>query len=110
MYNHFGFFRDLYLFRSGVKLSPAEIWDISGLVTALQQIARVRSPNKTMVEYGHPEPIGLYYPQEVMTRHPDGLASLREVSFPEKAPHSVRLEAIDQRPISMDRPLRHIGA
>lgn len=109
MYNYFGFFRDLYLFRSGVKLTPAEIWEISGLVAALQHIARVRHPNKTMVEYGHPEPIGLYYPQEVMTRRPDGLASLREVSFPEKATHPVRLQSIDKRPISMERPLRHIS-
>jgi anaerobic magnesium-protoporphyrin IX monomethyl ester cyclase len=110
MYNHYGFFRDLYLFRSGVKLSPTEIWEISGMVSALQSLARVRYPNKTMVEYGHPEPIGLFYPQEVMTRRPDGLASLREVSFPEKAAGTIRLAPVDQRPISMERPLRHIGA
>jgi anaerobic magnesium-protoporphyrin IX monomethyl ester cyclase len=35
MYNHFGFFRNLYLFRSGVKLSPEEVWDISGLATTI---------------------------------------------------------------------------
>lgn len=109
MYNHYGFFRDLYLFRSGVKLTPAEIWEISGMVAALQSLARVHHPNRSMVEYGHPEPIGLFYPQEVMTRRPDGLASLREVSFPEKRQRPIRLDPIDQRAIPMERPLRHMG-
>lgn len=108
MYNEYGFFRNLYLFRSGVKLTPTEVWEISGLVTSLQNMARMQYPDKTMVEYGHPEPIGLYYPEEVMTRRPDGLASLREVSMPEKHV-SVPLEAIARRPISMERPLRHMG-
>lgn len=110
MYNNYGFFRDLYLFRSGVKLSPAEIWDISRTVSALQSVARLRHPSKTMVEYGHPEPIGLYYPEEVMSRRPDGLASLREVALPEKAGSKpIRLEAIERAPVSMERPLRHMG-
>ena len=109
MYNYYGFFRDLYLFRSGVKLSPAEVWEISGMVSALQSLAQYRYPTKTMVEYGHPEPIGLYFPQEVMSRRPDGLASLREVSLPEKKPQTIRLDAIGRRPVSMERPLRHIG-
>jgi anaerobic magnesium-protoporphyrin IX monomethyl ester cyclase len=109
MYNNYGFFRDLYLFRSGVKLSPAEIWEISGMVTVLQSMARMQYPDRSMVEYGHPEPIGLYYPREVMTRHPDGLASLREVSMPEKKHQATRLEVVARSAISMERPLRHIG-
>jgi anaerobic magnesium-protoporphyrin IX monomethyl ester cyclase len=110
MYNNYGFFRDLYLFRSGVKLSPEEIWEISGMVTALQSLARMQYPDRTMVEYGHPEPIGLYYPQEVMVQRPDGLASLREVAMPEKKHQATRLEAVARNNISMERPLRHMGA
>jgi radical SAM superfamily enzyme YgiQ (UPF0313 family) len=110
MYNEYGFFRDLYLFRSSVKLSPAEIWEISRAVTALQSAARMRHPQKVMIEYGHPEPIGIYYPQEVMAHRPDGLASLREVSMPEKTRKAIRLEAVDRTPISMERPLRHMNA
>ena len=37
-------------FRSGVKLTPAEIWEISGMVAALQSLARVHHPNRSMVE------------------------------------------------------------
>lgn len=110
MYNEFGFFRNLYLFRTGVKLTPAEIWEISGMITALQNMASVRYPDKTMVEYGHPEPISLYYPEEVMTRRPDGLASLREVSSPEKRKNGDLLDAVVHRPVSTERPLRHMGA
>ena len=110
MYNNYGFFRDLYLFRSGVRLSPKEVWDVSEMVTALQALAKMRYPDRTMVEYGHPEPIGLYYPQEVMTHRPDGLASLREVAMPEKKlREKMRFEAIPPSSISMERPLRHMG-
>jgi anaerobic magnesium-protoporphyrin IX monomethyl ester cyclase len=109
MYNNYGFFRDLYLFRSGVRLSLQEVWEISDMVTALQRLARMRYPDRTMVEYGHPEPIGLYYPQELMVRRPDGLASLREVALPEKKSKTIRLEAIPPSPVSMERPLRHLS-
>jgi anaerobic magnesium-protoporphyrin IX monomethyl ester cyclase len=111
MYNDYGFFRDLYLFRTGVKLTPTEIWDISRSVSALQDVATLRHPDKTMIEYGHPEPISLYYPEEVLTKHDDGLRSLREVANPpasrDVAP--VRLEAATQFPVSTERPLRHIS-
>ena len=97
MYNNYGFFRDLYLFRAGVRLSPDEIWEISGTVSALQTVARMNYPNRPMVEYGHPEPIALYYPEEVRTDHPDGLASLREVAMPEKYGDAARLAAEDRQ-------------
>lgn len=109
MYNDYGFFRNLYLFRSGVKLSPREVWEISDMVTALQKLSKLRYPDRRMVEYGHPEPIGLYYPQEVMTRRPDGLASLREVALPEKKHKPMRFEPVVPSSVSMERPLRHMS-
>lgn len=63
-----------------------------------------------MVEYGHPEPIALYYPDEVRGHKPDGLASLREVSMPEKFGDATKLRAPARPNVSMERPLRHIGA
>jgi anaerobic magnesium-protoporphyrin IX monomethyl ester cyclase len=110
MYNNFGFFRDLYLFRSGVRLTPDEIWSVSTQVSALQTMARLQHADRPMVEYGHPEPIALYYPEEVRGRRPDGLASLREVSMPEKYGDATRLRAPERSNVSMERPLRHIGA
>lgn len=110
MYNDFGFFRDLYLFRSGVQLTPDEILGVSTMVAALQNVARVRSPDRPMVEYGHPEPIALYYPDEVRGRRPDGLASLREVSMPEGIDTATKFPRPNRLEVSMERPLRHIDA
>jgi anaerobic magnesium-protoporphyrin IX monomethyl ester cyclase len=111
MYNDYGFFRDLYLFRTGVKLSPKEIWDVSRSVSALQQIAQIKDPEKVMVEYGHPEPINFYFPEEVLVNHGDGLFNLREVAIPSRTPRSVpiRLEAIAATSLPTERPLRHIN-
>lgn len=112
MYDSYGFFRDLYLFRTGVKLTPAEVWNISHMVTALQSLATFRYPNKIMVEYGHPEPIGMFFPEDIMAKKSDGLLSLREVSRPSvngTAETPVRLEAIARVPVSTERPLRHLS-
>lgn len=111
MYDNYGFFRDLYLFRSAVKLSPQEIWDLSYSVTALQNLARLRNPEKSMIEYGHPQPIGLYYPEAIMKKHADGLVGLREVAAPPRQPDSipVRLEPVDANSVSTRLPLRHVS-
>ena len=111
MYNSYGFFRDLYLFRSAVKLTPAEIWDLSYSVNALQDLARLRHPERTMVEYGHPEPINLYYPEALLERHEDGLLSLREVANPPRNNDGAltRLEAPQPSQLPAERPLRHFS-
>jgi radical SAM superfamily enzyme YgiQ (UPF0313 family) len=111
MYDNYGFFRDLYLFRTGVQLTPAEIWNISHVVSGLQSLAKFRYPEKVMVEYGHPEPIGLFFPEDIMAKKNDGLASLREVSRPavDSSPLPVRLEVPARLPVSSERPLRHLS-
>ena len=43
MYDNFGFFRDQYLFRSGVRLSPRDIYEIGDMVSQLQFLAGIRS-------------------------------------------------------------------
>jgi len=111
MYNDYGFFRDLYLFRAGVKLNPAEIWQISQSVEALQHMARIRHPDQIMVEYGHPEPIALFFPEFLMGPACDGLSNLREVASPPRGKTDpIQVEVIAHAPVSLDRPLRHFGA
>jgi len=111
MYNDYGFFRDLYLFRTGVKLTPKEIGEISISVGALQRLGEYRDPKKQKVEYGHPEPVAFYFPQEFLVSHGDGLLNLREVSSPRNAGSSpiVRIEPMAHVPVSTERPLRHIS-
>jgi anaerobic magnesium-protoporphyrin IX monomethyl ester cyclase len=108
MYNDFGFFRDLYLFRSGVQLSPAEIWSVSRSVTALRYVARVRDPNRTMVEYGHPEPISLYFPEDVVERTSDSLANLRTVARARERGGRERTGLPARQDLAAMLPLRHL--
>lgn len=79
-YDDYGFFRDLYLFRSGVRLTPEEIYEVTDAVTAVSRLSQIHTPEKRMLEYANPEPIGAYFPKmgsEVTEG--TGLASLYEV-------------------------------
>ncbi|MDO8931793.1 MAG: radical SAM protein [Rhodocyclaceae bacterium] len=114
MYDDYGFFGDLYLFRSGVKLTPDEIYKLSDKVVGLLTLANVRYPHSTMVEYAFPEPIAKYYPRLLQSFHDTGLSSLRDVA----RPGGKRMEAEDSTEgtetsqegmaeIRVGRPLRH---
>lgn len=61
-YDDYGFFRNLYLFRSGVKLTPDEIYEISDIMSAVTRLSQIHTSEKRMVEYSMPEPISTYYP------------------------------------------------
>lgn len=80
MYDEIGFFRDVYLFRSGVRLSPPEVWNVSRSVNAAKYLARAWHPNRQMIEYGHPEPINIYFPQDVIAGTSAALGNLRAVA------------------------------
>jgi len=80
-YDDYGFFRNLYLFRSGVKLTPDEIYEITEITTALSRLSQIHTPEKRMVEYANPETIATYYPKlEPELIENTGLASLYEVA------------------------------
>lgn len=57
MYDHYGFFRNLYIFRSGVKLLPKDIWDISRMIEEVRGFAELTYPNRVMIEHAIPVPI-----------------------------------------------------
>lgn len=86
MYDEYGFFGDLYLFRTGVRLSPDEIYGVSDLVSALLTLSYARYPDVNMVEYAFPEPIAKYYPRILQSFGDTGLASLRQVARPHGKP------------------------
>lgn len=110
MYNAFGFFRDLYLFRTGVKLNPQEIWEISNSVEAMRLLARLRHPDKEMIEYGHPEPIALFFPESIGDTASDSLSNLREVAGPPKPDMAkpVWFAPSTKPQLPSGRPLRHL--
>ncbi len=85
MYDDFGFFRDLYLFRSGIKLSPEDIWDISDLIAKLQLLSNLRYPDDPMIEFGFPQQILESFPRDILFEEDSGLFNLRQVSKPSKS-------------------------
>lgn len=82
MYDDYGFFRNLYLFRSGVRLEPREIWELSEILDKLSFVARVPYRTEHMIEYAIPDPIACYFPLADLVQGDIGLDSLREVSRP----------------------------
>lgn len=81
LYDDFGFFQNLYLFRTGVKLTPQEICEISDMIVPIHAISKVHHPDRVMVEYAHPDPIRRFFPK-LSSEYMEGigLSSLREVS------------------------------
>jgi radical SAM superfamily enzyme YgiQ (UPF0313 family) len=63
MYEDVGFFRDLHLFRSGVKLSPAEIWEVVDTIRTAHSLCMLLGRARAAFAYSIPAPIELYYPR-----------------------------------------------
>lgn len=57
IYDNYGFFGNPYLFFSGVQLTPAEIWEVSDRLVAVQALARVNHAGEDMVVYQVPKAI-----------------------------------------------------
>lgn len=80
MYNAYGFFRDLYLFRSAVRLNPDEIYAVGERVAPVQAVAQAVHGGRPMIEHSFPMPIALNYPPSTLRHQGSGLQSLREVA------------------------------
>jgi anaerobic magnesium-protoporphyrin IX monomethyl ester cyclase len=95
MYDDYGFFRNLYLFRSGVPILPQDIWDITDLLDKLLFVTRAtyRDDDKR-IEFALPDPIYSNFPLQNFLSSETGLESLRQVSQP---------------PVSVETPLRRIS-
>jgi len=82
MYDDYGFFRDLYLFRAGVQVGPSDVWDITEMLDKMLLVTKVHYRHEEMIEFALPDPIGFYFPRETFSEDDTGLGSLREVSRP----------------------------
>ena len=82
MYDDYGFFRDLYLFRTGVQVEPRDIWEITEILDKLLFVTKVHYRHEEMIEFALPDPIGSYFPRQTFSENDTGLGSLREVSQP----------------------------
>jgi radical SAM superfamily enzyme YgiQ (UPF0313 family) len=109
MYNEFGFFRNLYLFSTGVHLSPRDIWEVGEVVDELKLVARLRDPDRRMIEFSFPLPIYQNFPRELCDDQNTGLASLRQVSRPETVARTVSVgrHSDSTAPLAVGVPMRH---
>ncbi|MEW6265855.1 MAG: radical SAM protein [Thermodesulfobacteriota bacterium] len=63
MYDEYGFFRNLYLFRSGNILKPSEIWELSRVIENIKVLSQLRFPNIKKIDHALPLPIYQYFPE-----------------------------------------------
>jgi radical SAM superfamily enzyme YgiQ (UPF0313 family) len=88
MYDGYGFYNDLYLFHSGLKLDPRDVWGIWDVVSKLQLMARLRHPDREQtIDFFFPASVERYFPRdlvEALDTSDTGLTSLRQIARPEK--------------------------
>jgi anaerobic magnesium-protoporphyrin IX monomethyl ester cyclase len=61
MYDEFGFFRNLYLFRTGVHLPIEEIQDVIDAICTVHSLMVLSRRSKGSMAYRLPAPIQIYY-------------------------------------------------
>jgi hypothetical protein len=80
MYDRYGFFRDLYLFRSSCRLSPREIYEVADAADQLRFLSDLTGPGRPSIVHHFPTPIAQGFPRALMDPEDDGLTNLREIA------------------------------
>lgn len=83
MYDNYGFFGNLHLFHSTMRLSPKQIYDLEDMIMQLQWLSDLAYPKKNMIQHAAPQPLITYYPRKIISENGnsiEGLYSLRELS------------------------------
>jgi anaerobic magnesium-protoporphyrin IX monomethyl ester cyclase len=78
LYDSYGFFRNHYLFRTGISLKPSEIFEVQKTIDSLQAGCGNNRYGMPMVAGSNPEPIFSNYPKNIEST--SALANLREVA------------------------------
>ena len=80
-YDDYGFFRDPYLFLTGIGLRPAEVTEVTRALEPVVTLSRVRHPDGQRIAYSHPWVVARYFSDSALSRNDaQGLGSLVEVS------------------------------
>ncbi|HZO13466.1 MAG TPA: radical SAM protein, partial [Polyangiaceae bacterium] len=88
MYDEYGFYKNLYLLRTGVKLTPRDMWEVRDVVDNLVLVARLFRPEREQTfELFFPQAIERYFPRDAPDQPDDdrestGLLSLRQLARP----------------------------
>ncbi len=89
MYDHYGFFRNLYLFRTSCRLSPKEIYEIADMTDQLRWLAELAGRERPSIVHHFPSPIAENFPREMLDVEDAGLSNLRAIAHP---PRTARLK------------------
>jgi radical SAM superfamily enzyme YgiQ (UPF0313 family) len=94
MYDDYGFFRNLYLFRTSCRLDPREIYDIADMTDQLRWLAELPGATRPSIVHHFPTPILEGFPRETLEID-GGLANLRAIA---QSPRdgSLELEGVRQ--------------
>lgn len=91
MYDNYGFFGDPYIFFSEIRLTPAEIWEVSDRLAAVKSLAKVNDHGEDMIVYDVPAPVARSFRRHSLgERNATALRNLMELS------RNVRRHAADQ--------------
>jgi anaerobic magnesium-protoporphyrin IX monomethyl ester cyclase len=81
MYDNYGFFGDPYIFFSGVRLTPTEIWEVSDRLAAVQSLAKANHPGEEMIVCDVPKPVVQHFNRRSLgNRSATALRNLAELS------------------------------
>lgn len=92
MYDGYGFFGNLYLFRTSCRLTPREIYEIADMTEQLQWLAELTGRARPSIVHHFPGPIADAFPRETLDAD-GGLAALRAIAHPPRD-GSFRLEGV----------------
>jgi radical SAM superfamily enzyme YgiQ (UPF0313 family) len=82
MYDDYGFFRNLYLFRSSCQLNPKEIYEIADLTDQLRCLAELPGRHRPSIVHHFPSPIAENFPRIALDADDAGLPNLRALAQP----------------------------
>lgn len=93
MYDTYGFFRNLYLFRTSCRLSPKEIYEIADMTDQLRFLAELPGQDRPSIVHHFPSPIADGFPRHALDADDGGLANLRAIAHPPRD-GSLKLEGV----------------
>jgi anaerobic magnesium-protoporphyrin IX monomethyl ester cyclase len=81
MYDDYGFFRNLYLFKTSCQLDPREIYEVADVCDQLHWLAEMSGRTRPSIVHHFPTPIAAGFPREMLDID-GGLANLRAIARP----------------------------
>jgi anaerobic magnesium-protoporphyrin IX monomethyl ester cyclase len=80
MYDGYGFFRDLHLFRTSCRLTPSEIYEIADMADQLRWLSELSGRKRPAIIHHFPSPVALGFPRDQLDSDGVGLHNVRDIS------------------------------